>query len=197
MLSFLYSLMPRWARGLTAKIYCIVFLAILGIGAITLQASIVSKIDLEKSKEDELQHLVQTAITTISALHDDAKSGAIGEEQAKEVAKKLLAKLRYNGNEYFWINDMNHHMLMHGHGSIHGGEKISQQPRIPMACSISSNLLKWVANPMVESFATLGPIQAARNPHPKCPMCKPMRLGAGLWERALTLTIWTVFSGPI
>ncbi|SFO14428.1 methyl-accepting chemotaxis protein [Cohaesibacter marisflavi] len=114
MFSPFYALLPHWARGLTAKIYSIVFLAILGIGAITLQASIVSKHDLEKSKATELQHLVQSALTTIAALHEDAKSGAISEEKAQEVAKALLSKLRYDGSNYFWINDMNHRMLMHG-----------------------------------------------------------------------------------
>ncbi|WP_319498887.1 cache domain-containing protein [uncultured Cohaesibacter sp.] len=114
MLSSLLSLLPHWARGLSAKIYSIVFLAVLGIGVLTLQASLVSKVDLKKSKAEELHHLVETALSTISALHDDVKAGNLTEGKAKEVAMGLLANFRYNGADYFWINGMDHRMLMHG-----------------------------------------------------------------------------------
>nr|WP_321462516.1 cache domain-containing protein [uncultured Cohaesibacter sp.] len=110
----LYARLPRWARGLTAKIYFIVFLAVIGIGAITFQASLHSRQDLERSKAEELHHLVQTALTTISGLQEKVKAGTLNEEQAKEAAKSLLAQIRYNGDDYFWINDMNHRMVMHG-----------------------------------------------------------------------------------
>ena len=133
MISPLYALLPQWARGLSAKIYSIVFLAILGIGAITFQASLASKHDLEKSKATELQHLVQSALTAVSALHDDAKSGVISEEKAKEAAKDLLSKLRYDGKHYFWINDMNHRILMHGTDPSTVGKNYSEA-KDPMVC---------------------------------------------------------------
>nr|WP_321526541.1 cache domain-containing protein [uncultured Cohaesibacter sp.] len=114
MLSSILSLLPRWARGLSAKIYSIVFLAVLGIGVLTLQASLVSKVELKKSKAEELHHLVETALSTINALQNDVKAGNLTESKAKETAMSLLAKLRYNGADYFWINSMDHRMLMHG-----------------------------------------------------------------------------------
>nr|WP_321458258.1 cache domain-containing protein [uncultured Cohaesibacter sp.] len=126
MLSPNSSLLPRWAHSLTAKIYSIVFLAVLGIGAITLQASIYSKIDLEKSKAEELHHLVQSALSTISALHDDAKTGLISEEKAQDVAKSVLSKLRYDGGNYFWINDLDHRMIMHGANPEAEGQSFAQ-----------------------------------------------------------------------
>ncbi len=114
MLSSFLSLLPRWARGLSAKIYSIVFLAVLGIGVLTLQASLVSKVDLKKSKAEELHHLVETALSTINALQNDVKAGNLTESKAKEAAMSLLSELRYNGADYFWINSMDHRMLMHG-----------------------------------------------------------------------------------
>ncbi|WP_316859245.1 cache domain-containing protein [uncultured Cohaesibacter sp.] len=114
MLSNLISAMPAWMKGLSAKIYFLVFLAVVGIGAITLQASLNSKSDLEASKAEELHHLVQTALSVIETFDEQAKAGQISEQEAKTRAMSLLSRMRYNDTDYFWINDMNRIMLMHG-----------------------------------------------------------------------------------
>ena len=120
------SLLPAWMRGISAKIYSIVFIAIVGIGVLTFQASVSSRHDLEYSKGTELQHLVETAVSTIKALHAQANSGQITEEEAQERAKQQLAVLRYNREDYFWINDMSHRMIMHGADPSTVGKDFSQ-----------------------------------------------------------------------
>ncbi|MBB4845942.1 methyl-accepting chemotaxis protein [Paucibacter oligotrophus] len=42
-----------------------------------------------------------------------AKSGAMPEAEAKAAAAAEIGKLRYSGNEYIWINDMQPRMVMH------------------------------------------------------------------------------------
>lgn len=114
MLSSLFSFLPSSFRGLTAKIYFIVFLAVIGIGVLTLQSVIFSRIDLEDSKTRELKHLVETAMSTIEAQYADMQAGKISEADAKVAVTDALAKLKYNKGDYFWINDTNHRMVMHG-----------------------------------------------------------------------------------
>ena len=110
----LFNLLPNWMRGLSSKIYSIVFLAVVGLGILTYQTSIYSLMDLESSKSQELRHLSEAALSSIKALHAQAKAGLISEEEAQKLAKKQLTVLRYNGNDYFWITDMHNHMIMHG-----------------------------------------------------------------------------------
>ncbi|PRB81313.1 chemotaxis protein [Pseudomonas sp. MYb185] len=58
-------------------------------------------------------HLVQTAHSLMAAYHAKELSGELSPEQARHQALETLRGLRYDGNEYFWVNDMNYVMLMH------------------------------------------------------------------------------------
>ena len=101
-------------KSLSAKIVLIVCLALAGNAILTYQASQNSRETLERSKAVELEHLVETAMSTIKAFYDEAQSGKISQDEAKEQAMTALARLRYNGKDYFWINDFDHTMVMHG-----------------------------------------------------------------------------------
>ena len=114
MLSSMLSLLPRSLRGLSAKIHLIVLLAIVGLGILAFQASLLSRVDLGRSKTTELKHLVESAMSAVSEYYELSQTGALSEEEARDKAKKALAMLRYDGDNYFWINDMDHKMVMHG-----------------------------------------------------------------------------------
>nr|WP_321483876.1 cache domain-containing protein [uncultured Cohaesibacter sp.] len=194
MISPLYALLPQWARGLSAKIYSIVFLAILGIGAITFQASLASKHDLEKSKATELQHLVQSALTAVSALHDDAKSGVISEEKAKEAAKDLLSKLRYDGKHYFWINDMNHRILMHGTDPSTVGKNYSEA-KDPNGLHYFQEFVKVGSQPGGGVVAYSWPRPGSTEPSPKMSYVQAYKpwgwiVGTGTYIDDLHATFW-------
>jgi methyl-accepting chemotaxis protein len=45
--------------------------------------------------------------------HAQEAAGTLTREQAQAMAKKAVAALRYDGNEYFWINDMQPRVVMH------------------------------------------------------------------------------------
>ena len=56
---------------------------------------------------------VDTAKTLIESHLQDAKDGKIGVDEAKSRALENIKDLRYNGNEYFWVNDLEPKILMH------------------------------------------------------------------------------------
>ncbi|MCA1244874.1 methyl-accepting chemotaxis protein [Stappia stellulata] len=68
---------------------------------------------LVEDRKAELTHIVEAATSMVAHEYALAQSGAKTEEQAKRDASEMLRALRYGGNEYFWINDMQHVMLMH------------------------------------------------------------------------------------
>jgi len=65
------------------------------------------------AKQEKLTSVIETAHGIIVAAHTRQKSGQVSESQAKSLAMEAIKPLRYNGEEYFWINDMSPTMVMH------------------------------------------------------------------------------------
>ncbi len=70
--------------------------------------------------------VVEVASSMISSLQDDAKSGKITVEDAKKMALEQIKDLRYNGSEYFWVNDLEPKMLMHGVNADLVGKNVAE-----------------------------------------------------------------------
>ena len=68
---------------------------------------------LTKRRHAELRGLIETAVSFVTAQHALAKAGKISEADAKARALELVGKLRYQGDNYFWINDLQPKMVMH------------------------------------------------------------------------------------
>lgn len=68
---------------------------------------------IEERTIAKLMDLVDLPLSEIQMQYDLAQSGVITEEQAMQESLKTIEKLRYNEVEYFWVNDLNHMMLMH------------------------------------------------------------------------------------
>ncbi|MEL0166994.1 MAG: methyl-accepting chemotaxis protein [Pseudomonadaceae bacterium] len=58
-------------------------------------------------------HLVEVAHDLMAFYHQKELNGELTGEQARTEAMNALAALRYDGNEYYWVNDMNNIMIMH------------------------------------------------------------------------------------
>lgn len=50
---------------------------------------------------------------TLAYFHAKAVSGEMTEEEAKKNAAQIIAAQRYEGDNYFWINDVNHILIAH------------------------------------------------------------------------------------
>ena len=60
---------------------------------------------LMQGREQKLQETVAVALGTINHYYGEAKSGAIGEQEAKEQAKKALRSIRFGNNNYIFAFD--------------------------------------------------------------------------------------------
>ncbi|MBN2073286.1 MAG: cache domain-containing protein [Actinobacteria bacterium] len=61
----------------------------------------------------KLKNLVETSCSTIEMYYDRAQKGLISEDDAKEMAMEDIRSLRYEGDNYYWINDSTPVMIMH------------------------------------------------------------------------------------
>jgi methyl-accepting chemotaxis protein len=76
-------------------------------------------------KIEAIKGVVDTASSLIESHLDDAKSGKITVEEAKVRALENIKDLRYHGGEYFWVNDLEPKMLMHGVKPELNGKNVS------------------------------------------------------------------------
>ena len=59
------------------------------------------------------RHLVETAWGVLDAYSKQVKAGAISPDEAQKLAREVVRNLRYEKDDYFWINDMAPRMIMH------------------------------------------------------------------------------------
>jgi len=66
-----------------------------------------------EAKAVKTRHLVETAWSVLDHFDKQAKAGVLSEENAKKAAVAVIKSLRYDREEYFWINDLEPRMIMH------------------------------------------------------------------------------------
>lgn len=66
-----------------------------------------------KSRADATRQHVEIAHGILVQAHGLETKGKLTRDQAQQWARETVAGLRYEGSEYFWINDMHPHVVMH------------------------------------------------------------------------------------
>ena len=69
---------------------------------------------------------VQTAFEILNTFHKRQLSGELSEAEAKSLASKMVGNLRYQNDEYLWINDIFPRMIMHPIKPELNGQDVSE-----------------------------------------------------------------------
>lgn len=69
--------------------------------------------DIMSEKVASTRNVVEIAYRLIEIQRARAASGEISQAEAQRLALSAVKELRYNGKEYFWINDLGPKMVMH------------------------------------------------------------------------------------
>ena len=69
--------------------------------------------EIRQAEITKATHLVEVAHDLMAFYHQKELNGELTGEQARQQALSALAAVRYSGNEYYWVNDMNNIMIMH------------------------------------------------------------------------------------
>lgn len=99
--------------GIKYRLWLQSALIAIGITAITLLSLMQYRENLMLEKEQKTKALVETAYSLLHSYHQQAVNGSRDQESARRAAALALKGLRYEGNNYFWINDMHPIMVMH------------------------------------------------------------------------------------
>ncbi|MBJ2267097.1 methyl-accepting chemotaxis protein [Pseudomonas sp. MF6772] len=81
--------------------------------------------DLYQAKSQKTQHVVQTASGILNFYHGLETTGVLTREAAQKQALSVVRGLRYDQNDYFWINDLTPVMIMHPANPKLDGQNLS------------------------------------------------------------------------
>ena len=98
---------------ISRRLYLLIGISFLGMMGIVAFAGQAIKTRLTEERMDRTLRVVEVARSLVADFHGRAQSGEITVEEAKGQAMRALSRLRYDGDQYFWINDMDGTMLMH------------------------------------------------------------------------------------
>lgn len=105
------------------KLWLIVGISLMCLVLTELVFLIYLKHDLLEEKKSRTRSVVETAYEMVQHYYNESKSGKITEQEAQQRAKELIKALRYEGTEYFWINDMNRFMVAHPYFELEGKDQ--------------------------------------------------------------------------
>ncbi|QJD58636.1 methyl-accepting chemotaxis protein [Pseudomonas sp. gcc21] len=95
------------------RIWLILIVALISLALLSLSTLLSIKKELRQAEITKATHLVDTAHDLLAHYHDKQLRGELSEQAARKEAIEALRGLRYAGQEYFWVNDMNNVMIMH------------------------------------------------------------------------------------
>ncbi len=98
---------------ISQRVWILISLSILGIGAIIAIDLLDYRSMMMHEKKVQIQKLVDTAHSVLKRHHGLSDSGVVDEKAAKENALAEIKALRYDGENYFWVNDSTARMVMH------------------------------------------------------------------------------------
>jgi len=107
------SLSKMMTFGIAQRVFALILLTALGMMLLTGIRLYQLDSGLVEQKRTELRQLVESAVAIADSYHKRAEAGEISVEEAQQAALSAIGAMRYNGVEYFWVNDMRPVMVMH------------------------------------------------------------------------------------
>jgi methyl-accepting chemotaxis protein len=101
------------ALTISKKLWLLTIITTLGLVALTSLALEEYHAGLMSEKALQTKALIDTAHSLITKQHEHAKRGDFDMQEAKKRAMEEIKGLRYDGNNYFWINDLDARIVMH------------------------------------------------------------------------------------
>ncbi len=98
---------------ISVRLYALVALALLMMAAVMLLGLIEEQEKLVTQRKAMLEAMNENAIAVFDAYYKQEQAGTLSQADAQARAIEAVGAMRYQGNGYFWINDMQPKMVMH------------------------------------------------------------------------------------
>ena len=95
------------------RLAMLVFIAVLGLSIQSVIGLVQEYNSLLTERHETTKKLVENSFGIIEHFYALEQEGKLTQAQAQEQAKATIQTLRYDSNNYFWINDYKPTMIMH------------------------------------------------------------------------------------
>ncbi len=109
-------------RGISARLFLVAAVAVIGllaVGAVGLWSIHAS---LYTNKTGELRRMVEMATHVVRAAQERAAKGEISVEEAKKVAGEAVSRMRYDGDNYVFVQRLDGVMLFHPNAKMRNAD---------------------------------------------------------------------------
>ncbi|MBF0589709.1 MAG: methyl-accepting chemotaxis protein [Magnetococcales bacterium] len=96
-----------------SKLLIILIFSLIGMSLIGWASLSKTRTILLEDRQDKTRNLVEATQSILKDFHAQERRGELSREQAQLQASRVIGHLRYEGDNYFWINDMGPKMVMH------------------------------------------------------------------------------------
>jgi len=103
----------RLKLGIATKIHSITLTALVSIAAVAGLSLFQLREEIVQAQMVKTHHVVEAAYGILAHYEAEERAGRMSREAAQKAAMQSVRGLRYDSQEYFWINDMHPRMLMH------------------------------------------------------------------------------------
>ena len=100
---------------LRGKLTAMACAAMLGMLVVAVVSRVNLRAQLMQDRQVKTQNLVESAVSLVKKYADLAEKGVLPEAEAKRLALDAVVTLRYEGDNYFWVNDLDGILLGHPH----------------------------------------------------------------------------------
>ncbi|CAN7470418.1 methyl-accepting chemotaxis protein [Pararhizobium sp. LjRoot238] len=98
---------------ISVRLYALVGLALLTMAAVMMLGLFQEQDKLVAQRKAMLAAMNENAVTVFEAYYKQEQAGTLSQADAQARAIEAISAMRYQGNGYFWINDMHPKMVMH------------------------------------------------------------------------------------
>ncbi|MEY5100238.1 MAG: hypothetical protein RJA36_2957 [Pseudomonadota bacterium] len=99
--------------SIVTRLAVLIISALLGIAALATAFLLTERSLVMEERKASVRQTVEIAAGVVAHYEAQAQRGGLSREEAQRQALAALKTLRYSGNEYFWVQDMQARMIMH------------------------------------------------------------------------------------
>jgi methyl-accepting chemotaxis protein len=188
------SLSKKLSFGIAHRVLSLIVLMAVSMIVLTGIRLYELNVELVEQKRNELRQLGESAVAIADSYHKRAEAGEMTMEEAQQAALTAIGDMRYNGSEYFWVNDMQPVMVMHPIKPELNGQNLADF-KDPAGLHLFNEFVKVVQAQQAGYVGYLWPKPGAELPVPKESFVKGFApwgwvIGTGVYIDDLDATFW-------
>ena len=192
-----HSQLRRFLGSIRARLLGIIVLFGVALIAMVAMLAAIDARDIYAGRQDELRTVTEVAYKVVEQQYSEFKSGKISEAEAQQRAKTNVRALRYNANDYFFVQNKDVVLVVHGvRPDLEGGEMSKNQDPTGKYFGVEMNRVAAENGQGFVDYQYAKPGAPLDQPSAKLSYVKQFApwqwtLGTGLYIDDINATVWS------